>query len=276
MNWMQAFTTPVQAPSQHSLLYEQLQYPTALHSTTLSLSLLAGLKTPLALTEASNCQTGPPPQQQQHPQTRQYPLHEPLPSSMVLSLLSPSYPQTPIPHRPLQKRPSRDEDDTIPATQELIAPRPILSKDEDQDGMSMTQELLTSPLVESPPKKKRKAPSSPKEKLSSSPKKKRKQVEKTPPAPKSILGISEVDVVCIGRNRINHPGNIFYNQLVQEQARTLAQEQWKVNQQNQNKKVESAGSRMERVRIFRQLHFDDLVRHSRTHTLVVILVFFFL
>jgi hypothetical protein len=125
MSWMQAFTTPVQASSQHSVLYEQLQYPAAPQST---LSLLAGLTTPFERTEAFNYQTGLPPQQEQHP-TRKYPFHEPLPSSMILSLPSPSYPQTPIPHRPLQKRSSRDEEETIPVTQELIAPLAFLSTD---------------------------------------------------------------------------------------------------------------------------------------------------
>lgn len=251
MSWMQAFTTPVQASSQHSVLYEQLQYPAAPQST---LSLLAGLTTPFERTEAFNYQTGLPPQQEQHP-TRKYPFHEPLPSSMILSLPSPSYPQTPIPHRPLQKRSSRDEEETIPVTQELIAPLAFLSTDnKEEDGMSMTQELVTSPLAESAPKRKRKAPSSTKKKPSS-PQEKRKIEKKPPPPPRLTQGLSEVDVVCLPR-RNDHPGNHFYHQLIQEEARTLAQKQWKLDQK-QNTKVESAGSQMEMVRILR-LH-DDIV-----------------
>ena len=257
MNWMQSFTTPVPvrggSSSQYDSLlrfHEQLQYPhaAALHST---LSLLEGLTTPFALTEAVNYQAGPPVQQQER-QAWEYPLHKPLPSAMVLSLPSPSYPHTPIPHRPLQKRPIRDEEETIPVTQELMEPNHLVySKDE--DGMrSMAQELLTSPLAESPPKRRRKASSFTNKKPPSSSKKKRK-METTPSSPKSMLGPAkrEVDVICL-RRYTDHPGNLFYDQLVEEQARFLAQKQWELNH-NQNTKVELAGSEMGLVRIFRLL-----------------------
>jgi hypothetical protein len=260
MNWMQAFTTPARASSQHSLRYQQLQNAATLgvqHTTsTNTLSLFAGLTNPFTPTEASNYQTGLPlllqqqQQLQQHQQEQQHPTQEyPMPSpSMVLSLPSPSYPHTPIPHRPLQKRPFRDEKENV-VTHERIAPLPGVSKhDDEEDEMSMTQELLTSPLAESPLKKKRKAPPS-------SSTKKRKQVAnktRAPPSPKwTPVCPSEVDVMCTKHSHA-HPGNRFYNQLIQEQAGTLAKKQWKLNQK-QNKNVESAGPhQMEMVRIFRQ------------------------